>query len=196
MGSAQFYVDDKKLFIEAITGEKADNLIDYPQYLKNQYSNTEGVVDFSNWQVGFGRKFNSLRIYWVIRRFGILGMQEYINTIIKTSDYVVEKVKSISYLDLFVKKTYALSCFRVMRYPDNKPFESLEKQNEFNLNLVEEINKNGFMFLSKAINNGMNFIRFNLGSYDTTKKDIDDSFEYFDKYYKLLYKKEVKPSHF
>ena len=108
------------------------------------------------------------------------------------SNYVQQKVDSTLYLELFVQRLYSLTCFRVMKYANGDAFESLEKQNEFNLELVETINKDGFMYLSKSINNQMQFIRFNVGSYETTKQDIDDGFKNIEKFYQILSSKYGK----
>lgn len=188
--SAQIFVDDKKLYVESITGESTDNMIDYPMYLRNENSSNPSVVDYNSWQVGFGRRFESLKIYYVMKRFGISGYQEYISQIIKLSDYAVKKIQSIPHFDILVHKKYSLITFRIKHYPDNTPFENLEKQNELILKIVDEVNKNGFLFFSKGVILNMSFFRFNIGGYETTFKDIDDSIETIEKFYKIVCQKE------
>ncbi|VDO13277.1 unnamed protein product [Rodentolepis nana] len=50
------------------------------QYLN--YSSQGIMPDYHNWQLSFGRKFRSLKLWFVIRKFGITGLQKYIRQVI------------------------------------------------------------------------------------------------------------------
>ena len=45
-----------------------------PEYLKSQIP--EHVNDYSNWGIQLGRRFRALKLWFVIRSFGVKGLQE------------------------------------------------------------------------------------------------------------------------
>ena len=47
-------------------------------YLRNQYTESGVVIDYRDWQIPFGRRFRSMKIWFVMRTYGIQGMQAYI----------------------------------------------------------------------------------------------------------------------
>lgn len=69
MGSAFFYVADKKFYTGSLGGENEN-----PEYLKNKFTDEHDVIDYKNWQVGLGRRFSSLKIWFLIRNFGVEGL--------------------------------------------------------------------------------------------------------------------------
>jgi aromatic-L-amino-acid decarboxylase len=36
------------------------------------------VIDYRNWHLGLGRRFRSLKVWFVFRSFGVRGIQKYI----------------------------------------------------------------------------------------------------------------------
>lgn len=42
--------------------------------VENPYSSREDCVDYSNWMVGFGRRCNSLKLFYVMKYFGQEGL--------------------------------------------------------------------------------------------------------------------------
>jgi aromatic-L-amino-acid decarboxylase len=177
LGSSQFYVDDKHMFVESISGKNDSNLIALPEYLNNEVTTNDDVVDYTNWQTGWGRRFEALKIFFVYQRFGTEGFQEYINHIIKLSDYVVQKVKNSNFFILFVEKYYALVCIQIIKTP-SKEFKDQEERNSYTRNLIKRLNVDGLIFITGGSHSGKVYIRFNVGSYDTTREDIDQSFDY------------------
>jgi len=47
-----------------------------PLYLKHKYSGA--AIDYMHWQVGLSRRFRALKLWFVIRSFGIEGLQKHI----------------------------------------------------------------------------------------------------------------------
>ena len=39
------------------------------------------VIDYRNWELGLGRRFRSLKLWFVLRSFGIEGFREYIRRV-------------------------------------------------------------------------------------------------------------------
>jgi aromatic-L-amino-acid decarboxylase len=49
-----------------------------PTYLRNPYSETGVVTDYRNWQIPLGRRFRALKIWFVIRSYGLSGLKAHI----------------------------------------------------------------------------------------------------------------------
>ncbi|KAJ7981378.1 Tyrosine decarboxylase [Quillaja saponaria] len=54
-----------------------------PEYLRNKPSDCDSVVDYKDWQVGTGRRFKSLRLWLVIRNYGVANLQNHIRSDIR-----------------------------------------------------------------------------------------------------------------
>lgn len=60
-----FYVSEKQELAEAM-----GNKIDFEVY-KNKFTENYDVWDYKDWQVALGKRFNSLKLWWMIRSTGI-----------------------------------------------------------------------------------------------------------------------------
>ena len=48
------------------------------EYLKNDASDSGAVVDYENWQLPLGRRFRALKLWFVLRRFGVTGIRDHV----------------------------------------------------------------------------------------------------------------------
>ena len=62
-----FYVADRKALI--------DTLSILPEYLRNQATESGEVFDYRDWHIPLGRRFRSLKLWFVIRYYGVEGLQ-------------------------------------------------------------------------------------------------------------------------
>jgi aromatic-L-amino-acid decarboxylase len=53
-----------------------DSLSIMPSYLRNEFSESGLVTDYRDWQIPLGRRFRSLKIWFVLRTYGVKGLQE------------------------------------------------------------------------------------------------------------------------
>ena len=65
-----FYVADRSPLIDCLSI--------LPPYLKNEASESGAVIDYRDWHVPLGRRFRSLKLWWVIRSYGVEGLQSMI----------------------------------------------------------------------------------------------------------------------
>ena len=67
---ATLWVKDRTLLTDALEIT--------PEYLKNKASESGNVIDYRHWSISFGRRFRSLKLWFVIRSYGIEGIQSFI----------------------------------------------------------------------------------------------------------------------
>jgi len=99
-----------------------------PAYLKNQFSDSGLVTDYRDWQIPLGRRFRSLKIWFVIRTWGVQGLQQHIRHHLKLGKMFADLVRSRS--DIFSILTtprFALTVFTVIprKQPPDLPHQTV-----------------------------------------------------------------------
>lgn len=74
--------------------ELTDALSIMPSYLRNDYSDKGLVTDYRDWQIPLGRRFRSLKIWFVLRTYGVNGLKEHIRNHIRLGEMFHGLVKS------------------------------------------------------------------------------------------------------
>lgn len=57
-----------------------------PSYLRNTFSDTGLITDYRDWQIPLGRRFRALKIWFVLRSYGIEGLQSHIRGHVKLGE--------------------------------------------------------------------------------------------------------------
>ena len=99
-----------------------DTLSITPEYLRNQFTDSGLVTDYRDWQIPLGRRFRSLKIWFVIRTWGVEGLRKYVQHGINLGNLFAHLVRSRS--DLFSILTpprFALTVFTVNAYTGHRP---------------------------------------------------------------------------
>ncbi len=65
-----FYVADRKALIQTLSV--------LPEYLKNKATESGAVFDYRDWQIPLGRRFRALKLWFVIRHYGVEGLQHHV----------------------------------------------------------------------------------------------------------------------
>ena len=155
------YVKDEKQF------QQTFRLV--PHYLQTNIDNE--VNDYSNWGIQLGRRFRSLKLWFVVRSFGVKGLQDKIRDHILLAEYFENEIKKSKWFELTVPRNLAVVCFRF------KPeFQSgSENLDQMNAILLERINKSGEAYMSHSIVNGKFTLRFVCAQTNTEKKHVDEA---------------------
>ena len=99
-----FYVADRSPLIDCLSI--------LPPYLKNEASESGAVIDYRDWHVPLGRRFRSLKLWWVIRSYGVEGLQSMIRYHVALTERLAEKLKSDPRFEVVAPHPFALVCFR------------------------------------------------------------------------------------
>ncbi|KAL9488961.1 hypothetical protein ACSS6W_001238 [Trichoderma asperelloides] len=116
-----------------------------PHYLRNQYSDNELVTDYRDWQIPLGRRFRSLKLWFVLRAYGIRGLQAHIQSGITLGESLEAKlVTRPDLFTIFTKAHFGLVTFRVSG-------DSEDKINSRTSKLYEAINAGGQFYLTSTV---------------------------------------------
>ncbi|KAI0313544.1 pyridoxal phosphate-dependent transferase [Amylostereum chailletii] len=94
-----------------------DHLIDAlditPEYLRTRHGDAGTVIDFRNWHLSLGRRFRSLKLWFVLRSFGTEGFQSYIRRCISLNALFAAHVRASALFELVAPPSFALTVFRL-----------------------------------------------------------------------------------
>ena len=140
-----------------------------PPYLQTQ-TNT-GVNDYSNWGIHLGRRFRALKLWFVIRNFGIEGLQEKIREHIQLAQLAEKVFEADSRFEVLVPRNLAVVCFRFV------PFGITDEQklNEINATLLEKLNVSGKIFLSHTLIHTKFSLRLVTAQTHANKKHVEEA---------------------
>ncbi|RDL31396.1 Aromatic-L-amino-acid decarboxylase [Venustampulla echinocandica] len=139
--------------------KKRKDLIDalsiMPSYLRNEFSESGLVTDYRDWQIPLGRRFRSLKIWFVLRTYGINGLQAHIRNHIKLGELFAGLLKSRQDLfEILTGPSFALTVFRAVL-----PAGSKAEQNELTKEVYELVNRRGEIYLTSGVVAGIYAIR-------------------------------------
>ncbi len=114
--------------------KKRRNLIDAlsitPSYLRNEFSDSGLVTDYRDWQIPLGRRFRSLKIWFVMRTYGIQGLKAHIRNHVQLGELFHSLVKSRP--DLFRVLTppaFALTVITIVPRPSSPSVTAASQPN-------------------------------------------------------------------
>ncbi|XP_050439369.1 aromatic-L-amino-acid decarboxylase-like [Adelges cooleyi] len=130
-----------------------------PLYLKHEQ---EGQMpDYRHWQIPLGRRFRSLKMWFVFRLLGVTNLQQSIRKDIGLAHDFARRVEADPDFELFNEVTMGLVCFRI------------KGSNELNETLLKEINDRGKVYMVPSKVKGTFFLRMAVCSRYTQLDDID-----------------------
>lgn len=125
--------------------------------LKNDYTDSGLVTDYRDWQIPFGRRFRSLKLWFVIRSYGIKGLQAHIRKHVGLGEKFAELLRSRSDLfEIVAGPRFALTVFKLKGKGEAA---TLEEQNTITKIMHEDVNREGKIFLSSTVVGGVFAIR-------------------------------------
>ena len=132
-----FYVKQRVDLISALDVDRA--------YLHNEASGRESVIDYQRWQIPLGRRFRSLKLWFVLRSYGILGLRAHLRRGIKLAESLEEMIRQRPDLfSILMPARFALLCFQANRQGDSSA-------NERTRLLHDRVNGSGEFLLTSTV---------------------------------------------
>ncbi len=131
------------------------------------------VTDYMDYGIQLGRRFRSLKPWFILRYFGVEGIQNRIREHIRLAKMFAGWIKESKNFELIAPANLGVVCFRAL--PENIKEEN--KINSFNENLLKKINKTGKLFLSHTKLNGKYVIRICISGIRTQEEHVKNAWE-------------------
>jgi aromatic-L-amino-acid decarboxylase len=150
-----YYVADRGALIRTLSV--------LPEYLRNEASTSGAVIDYRDWQISLGRRFRALKLWFVIRHYGVEGLRHHIREHIRLGQELAARVEEHPDFELAAPTPLNLVCFRHLG------------GDEVSERIVETVNASGRAFLTHTKISGRYVIRFNVGQTYTEEHHVENA---------------------
>ena len=152
-----FWVADRQSLTSALTI--------MPEYLRNRPSESGAVFDYRDWQVPLGRRFRALKLWMVLRHYGLKGLAHHIRQHVALAAEFASWVAADDNFELLAPPPLNLVCF-------------YHRQGEQRtLALRDALNDSGALYLSHGKLGGQTFLRMSIGGIWTTHQHVKRAWE-------------------
>ncbi len=142
-----------------------------PEFLKTREGTR--VIDYRDWSIPLGRRFRALKLWFVIRSYGVAGLREIVARHIAWGQELAHQVAAASDFELLAPSSLALFCFRY--HPAGMDDEAaLDRLNQ---QLLERLNDSGALYLTQTRVRGRYAIRFAVGQTSTERRHVQAAWE-------------------
>tara|TARA_B100001167_G_scaffold187712_1_gene150188 strand:- start:3 stop:1550 length:1548 start_codon:yes stop_codon:yes gene_type:complete len=135
-----------------------------PEYLRTSQGDSGAVIDYRDWQIPLGRRFRSLKLWFVLRWYGVDGLRAFIREQVRLAELFEELVCGSQDFEICAPRRLGLVCFRFRGSDDE------------NRELLEAINAGGEIFLTHTVipaeGAGRYVLRFATGTISTKEKHV------------------------
>lgn len=152
-----FYVADRAGLIKTLSI--------LPEYLRNKATESGAVIDYRDWHIQLGRRFRALKLWFVIRHYGVEGLRHHIRRHIDLAQQFARWVDASARFELAVPPPLNLVCFRHVG------------GSAVNQRLLDSLNQSGGLYLTHTTLNGQYTLRFCVGQTSTEARHVERAWQ-------------------
>lgn len=131
-----------------------------PEYLRNRATESGAVFDYRDWQIPLGRRFRALKLWFVIRHYGVEGLQRYVRQHVELAQTFKSWVEKSNSFELAAPAPLNLVCFRHVG------------GDAINESLLEALNATGRLYLTHTSLGGKYTLRMSIGQTRTQERHL------------------------
>ncbi|HOW86076.1 MAG TPA: pyridoxal-dependent decarboxylase [Candidatus Aminicenantes bacterium] len=136
----------------------------HPEYLKTGVD--AKVKNYRDWGIQLGRRFRALKLWFVVRSYGVEGLQALVREHIRLAGLFRDRVEADRRFELLAPVDLGLVCFRLN---DGRDETAL---NELNRRFLAAVNAGGTIFLTQTTLRGRFTLRFVVGARTTEERHV------------------------
>lgn len=155
------FVADRNALTRALTINR--------EYLGDFPSKSAGEDNYRDWQIPLGRRFRSLKLWFVIRYYGVEGLQKHIREHVEMAQEFARWVDDDPNFERLAPVSLQLVCF------------AHTAGNDITKSLLDSINASGKIYLSQTMLRGRFTIRISIGQANTRKRHVRAAWELIQK---------------
>jgi aromatic-L-amino-acid decarboxylase len=150
-----FYVAERAALIRALSV--------LPEYLRNRATESGAVIDYRDWQIPLGRRFRALKLWFVIRHYGIEGLRHHVRRHVELAQRFAGWVEQSDRFELAAPASLNLVCFR------HRGGDSINER------LLEKLNVTGRLYLTHTKLAGRYVLRLCVGQAQTEQRHVEQA---------------------
>lgn len=128
-----------------------------PEYLKTTGA---AVTNYSEWTVPLGRRFRALKLWFLIRSYGLEGLRVRMRNHVAWAEELCEAIRGMAGFEIVTEPILSLFTFRC-------PGDDVMQQR-----LVDAINDDGRIYVTQGMFVGAKMVRVQVGQFETTREDV------------------------
>ena len=132
-----------------------------PEYLRNAATESGKVIDYRDWQVPLGRRFRALKLWFVLRSYGLEGLRALVRSHVAMAQALAARVRAHPSLELVVEP--ALNLVAIAHKAGDAHTQRL----------IDAVNRDGRFFVSHCRFHGRLVLRVSIGALATTPAHVD-----------------------
>lgn len=152
-----FWVADRAALIGALSI--------LPEYLRNQATESGAVIDYRDWQVSLGRRFRALKLWFVIRHYGVAGLRHHIRYHVALAQRFAAWVQAEPAFEVVAPAPLNLVCFR------HRGGDAINQQ------LLDQLNQSGQLYLTHTRLHGKLTLRMSIGQTHTEERHVANAWQ-------------------
>ncbi|HNB53517.1 MAG TPA: pyridoxal-dependent decarboxylase, partial [Anaerolineales bacterium] len=156
---------DCNVFFVADHNALINTLSILPEYLKNQATQSGAVYDYRDWHIQLGRRFRALKLWFVIRHYGVEGLQYHVRQHVALAQQFADWVRAHPDFELAAPAPLNLVCFRH------------KSGDAFNRTLLDNLNQSGELYLTHTVLDGKFTLRMCIGQTNTEERHVKAAWE-------------------
>jgi aromatic-L-amino-acid decarboxylase len=129
-----------------------------PEYLRTQ--GRDGIVNFNEWTLPLGRRFRALKLWFLMRAYGLEGLRTRIRNHVAWAREAAEALRRIPGVAIVTEPSLSLFTF------------ALAAGDAATEALLARINDDGRIYLTQTRHAGRFVIRVQVGQFDCTREDV------------------------
>jgi aromatic-L-amino-acid decarboxylase len=139
-----------------------------PEYLRTTHD--EQVVNYRDWGIQLGRRFRALKLWFVIRSYGVEGLRAVIRRHVALAGELARWVDEAPDFERMAPVPFGLVCFRY-----RPPGASEEELDALNERLLAAVNATGRVFMTHTRLGGRYTIRLVIGQRATERRHVEEA---------------------
>ncbi len=152
-----FWVADRTALIGALSI--------LPEYLVNDATTSGAVFDYRDWQLPLGRRFRALKLWFVLRYYGVEGLRHHVRRHIELAQRLVGWIEADRHFEMVAPAPFNLVCFRH------------RGSDELNERIMRELNTGGEIFLTHTRLNDRFALRLCVGQSHTEAEHVEKAWK-------------------
>ncbi|MGD9113851.1 MAG: pyridoxal-dependent decarboxylase, partial [Desulfobacterales bacterium] len=152
-----FFVADRQALIQTLSI--------LPEYLRNKATESGAVIDYRDWHIPLGRRFRALKLWFVIRHYGVEGLRYHVRRHVELAQEFAAWIEKDDRFEIAVPPPLNLVCFRIRGGDD------------INQKLMDRLNQSGELYLTHTSLNDRFTLRFCVGQTNTERRHIERAWQ-------------------
>ena len=136
-----------------------------PEYLRNEATESGAVIDYRDWQVGLGRRFRALKLWFVLRHYGVEGLRHHVGEHLRLAREFARWVEEHPDFELAAPTPVNLVCFRHTG------------GDEVNQKIMDTVNASGDAYFTHTKLDGTLTLRLAIGQTYTEERHVRNAWD-------------------